>query len=50
MNAHSSRSHSLLLKPNIGVTKSKEHKNTLAKYDVEVTESLRRINQLISKI
>lgn len=34
----------------IDVRKSKEHKNTLAKYDVEVTESLKRINQLISKI
>jgi hypothetical protein len=34
----------------VDVRKSKEHKNTLAKYDVEVTESLRRINQLISKI
>ena len=34
----------------VDVRKSKEHKNTLAKYDVEVTESLKRINQLISKI
>lgn len=34
----------------IDVRKSKEHKNTLAKYDVEVTEALKRINNLISKL
>ena len=32
------------------VRKSKEHSTTLSKYDVAVTESLRRINEIISKI
>ena len=32
------------------VRKSKEHNSTLSKYDVAVTESLRRINEIISKI
>lgn len=32
------------------VRKSQEHKNTLGKYDVQVTEALRRINEIISKI
>lgn len=34
----------------IDVRKSSQHKNTLHKYDVAVTEALKRINQLISKI
>lgn len=34
----------------VDVRKSQEHKNKLAKYDVQVTEALKRINQLISKI
>lgn len=33
----------------IDVRKSKEHKSTLAKYDVEVTEALRRINEIMIK-
>lgn len=33
----------------IDVRKSKEHKSTLAKYDVEVTEALRRINEIMLK-
>ena len=37
-------------KDSIDVRKSKEHKNTLGKYDVQVTEALRRINEIISKI
>ena len=32
------------------VRKSQEHKGTLEKYDVQVTEALRRINEIISKI
>lgn len=32
------------------VRKSQEHKGTLGKYDVQVTEALRRINEIISKI
>lgn len=32
------------------VRKSKEHSSTLSKYDVAVTESLKRINEIISKI
>jgi hypothetical protein len=34
----------------IDVRKSSQHANTLNKYDVAVTEALKRINQLISKI
>ena len=34
----------------IDVRKSQEHKNTVSKYDVAVTESLKRINEIISKI
>ena len=34
----------------IDVRKSQEHKNTVSKYDVAVTEALKRINELISKI
>jgi hypothetical protein len=34
----------------IDVRKSSQHKDTLHKYDVAVTEALKRINQLISKI
>lgn len=34
----------------IDVRKSKEHKNTVSKYDVAVTEALKRINEIISKI
>jgi hypothetical protein len=34
----------------IDVRKSQEHKNTVSKYDVAVTEALKRINQIISKI
>ena len=32
------------------VRKSQEHKSTLAKYDVEVTEGLKRINKLLSNL
>ena len=34
----------------IDVRKSQEHKNTVSKYDVAVTEALKRINEIISKI
>lgn len=34
----------------IDVRKSKEHNDTLSKYDVQVTEALKRINKLISKL
>lgn len=34
----------------IDVRKSSQHANTINKYDLEVTEALKRINQLISKI
>lgn len=34
----------------IDVRKSSQHKDTLHKYDVAVTEALKRINQIISKI
>jgi hypothetical protein len=34
----------------IDLRKSSQHANTLNKYDVAVTEALKRINQLISKI
>jgi hypothetical protein len=37
-------------KDSIDVRKSKEHKSTLGKYDVQVTEALKRINEIISKI
>jgi hypothetical protein len=32
------------------VRPSKKHKSTLQKYDTAVTETLKRINQIISKI
>jgi len=34
----------------IDVRKSQEHKKTVSKYDVAVTEALKRINEIISKI
>jgi hypothetical protein len=34
----------------IDVRKSQEHGNTVSKYDVAVTEALKRINEIISKI
>ncbi len=34
----------------IDVRKSQEHQDTLSKYDVQVTEALRKINKLISKL
>lgn len=37
-------------KPSIDVRASKEHSSTINKYDAAVTESLRRIKELISKI